>query len=347
MAKTRKLRIGIDIGTNSIKLASYYPNKKSHKQAKLVKYDFFEQDVVTNIREINETHIMNGLKEVLSEVPYRRASLHVGISASFQNLFFMQLPQIASHELKQALFWELTPLLAEPVDNFEYDYALLPPSHKKKLNVLLAVIKKNRIEWLIKVFKSLSSNMRLLETSTLPTIDLFSKANPKLSETVGVLQLGGSNSHYTIVDPVQYPEFLYLPFGGNILNNIIAKTADIPFAEVEYLRRGVLELSTNGQPLTTLYMENKVVEGRLRDLALTIRKFNFRHFYNTGQKVEKLYVTGGLMNDTFIRSFFKLSEEIMDIPAEAWDPIPDFYPDVELGVHNAFQFSAAIGLAMR
>lgn len=347
MAKAKKIRIGVDIGTNSIKVASYFTKKKSRKFNQLLKYDFLEEDIVTDIREVNETHIMNGLKKVLSELPYKRADMNVGLSASFQNTFFLQLPQIASHELKQALFWELAPLLSEPVDNYDYDYAILPQTAKKKVNVLLAVIHKNRIEWLQKVFKSLSTSMSVLETSTLPTIDLFQRSNPKMSEVVGVLQLGGSNSHYTIVDPGQHPEFLYLPFGGNNLNRTIAKAADIPFAEVEYLRRGILETSTSDIPLTTLYMENQKVENQLKDLALTIRKLNFRHFYNAGQKVEKLYVTGGLLNDSFIRSFFTLSEKIMEIPAEVWDPIEDYYPDITVDTSNAHQYSTAIGLSLR
>jgi len=347
VAKAKKIRIGIDLGTNSIKLASFYAKKKNKKYSKLLKYDFLEEDIVTDIREVNETHIMNGLKVLLAEVPYRRADINVGLSASYQNVFFLQLPQIAPHELKQALFWELAPLLAEPVDNYDYDYALLPQTQKKKVNVLLAVIKKNRIEWLQKVFRSLSANLRLLETSTLPTVDLFQRAHPKLTETVGILQLGGSNSQYTILDTAQYPEFLYLPFGGNILNRIIAKTTDVPIAEVEYLRRGVLEVSTTGMPITSLYMENKKIEQQLKDLALTIRKLNFRHFYNTGQKIEHLYATGGLLNDSFIRSFLTLSEDIMEVTAEIWDPIKEYYPDEELTPSITHQFSSAIGLALR
>lgn len=347
MAKGKKIRIGVDIGTNAIKVASYYTKKSSRSQAKLLKYDFLEEDVVKDVREINETHIMNGIKTLLSELPYKRADINVGLSAKYQNLFFLQLPQIATHELKQALFWELSPLLADPADNYEYDFALLPQTQKKKLNVLLAVIKKNRIEWLSKVFKSLSTNAKVLETSTLPTVQLFNRMNPKITDAVGILHLGGSNSHYTIVDPGQHPEFLYLPFGGNALNNIIAKTADIPFIEVEYLRRGVLEMSSNNEPITALYMENKKVGQKLKELSMTIRKLNFRHFYNTGQKVEKLYVTGGLLNDSFIKSFFTLSEEIMEVPAEIWDPLLDFYPDVEVSTGNEFQFSTAIGLALR
>jgi Tfp pilus assembly PilM family ATPase len=347
MAKGKKIKIGIDLGTNSIKIACFFTKKKHKSNARLLKYDYLLEDVVTDIREVNETHIVNGLKDLLGQLPYRRADINVGVSADFQNTFFLQLPQIASHELKQALFWELSPLLSSPVDNFEFDFSLLPQTEKKKVNILLAVVQKSRIEWLQKVFKSLSGGLNLLETTTLPTVDLFNHSYPKLEDTVGILHLGGSNSHYTILDPNQYPEFLFLPFGGNTLNTLIAKSADIPLKEVEYLRRGELETSSSNQTITTLYMGNKKIEKQLKDLALTIRKNNFRHFYNTGQKVSKLYVTGGLTNDPFIRSFFTHSEKILEIPAETWDPISEYYPNVPVDSTNAFQFSTAIGLAVR
>ena len=347
MAGSKKLTIGIDIGTNAIKIAAHYSKKKLRNKAMLLKYDYFNEGEVKDIRDVNETHIVNGLKDLLGELPYRRAIINIGLSTSFQNIFFLQLPQIAAHELKQALFWELAPLLAKAVDNYEYDFSMLPQTEKKKVNVLLAVVEKNRIEWIQKVFKSLSGNINLLETTTLPTVDLYYNSHSDLDQTVGILHLGGSNSHYTILDVNQYPEFLYLPFGGNTLNAIIAKSADIPIKEVENLRKEIQELSSNGQPLHMLYMQNKQVGKQLKNLSLTIRKQNFRHFYHTGQKVEKLIVTGGLVNDSFIHSFFTHSEKIMEIPAEMWDPISEYYPDHIIDETNAYQFSTAIGLAMR
>lgn len=69
MARSKNIRIGIDIGTNSVKLASYYTKKKSNKLGALLKFDFLEEDVVKEIREVNETHIMNAIKTLLAQVP--------------------------------------------------------------------------------------------------------------------------------------------------------------------------------------------------------------------------------------------------------------------------------------
>lgn len=343
----KKIKIGIDIGTNAIKIACYSTKKKFKNEAQLLKYDYFVEDEISDVRDVNETNIVNGLKDLLSGLPFKRASINVGVSTDFQNIFFLQLPQMASHEIKQALFWELAPLLAKPVENFEYDFSLLPQTEKKKVNILLAVVEKSRIEWIQKVFKSLSGGINLLETTTLPTVDLFHTLHAKNDSTVGILHLGGSNSHYTILDSNQYPEFLYIPFGGNLLNQIIAKSADIPGREVEMLRRGMLENSSNGQPLHTLYMQNKALEKQLKNLSMTIRKHNFRHFYHTGERVTNIYVTGGLVNDSFIKAFIEHSEKIMEVPAETWDPAKHYFPDLPIDDSNAFQFSTAIGLALR
>jgi Tfp pilus assembly PilM family ATPase len=343
----KKVRIGIDIGTNAIKIACYYTKKKQKKDAQLLKYDFFVEDDINDVREVNETNIVNGLKDLLTDLPYKRASINVGMSSDFQNIFFLQLPQMASHEIKQALFWELAPLLSKPVENYEYDFSLLPQTEKKKVNILLAVVEKARIEWITKVFKTLSGGLNLLETTTLPTVDLYHHINAKTDETVGILHLGGSNSHYTILDRNQYPEFLYIPFGGNNLNSIIAKSADISNREVELLRRGILENSSTGVPLHQLYMQSNQIEKQLKSLSMTVRKHNFRHFYHTGEKVTNLYVTGGLVNDSFIKSFIGHSEKIMEVPAEMWDPAKVYFPELPLDESNAYQFSTAIGLALR
>lgn len=347
MARGKKIRIGIDIGTNAIKIASYYTKKKARTDSLLLRYDFFTEDEISDVSDVNETHIVNGLKDLLAEVPYKRATINIGISADYQNMFFLQLPQISQHEIKQALFWELAPLLTKSVDNYEYDFSVLPPTEKKKMNVLLAVVEKSRIEWLQKVFKSMSGSINLLETATLPTVDLYHHLNSKETDTIGILHLGGSNSQYTILDSEQYPEFLYLPFGGNTLNRIIAKTADISVKEVEMLRRGLIKKPSTEMPLHAMYMENVQIQKHLKNLSLYVRKHNFRHFYHTGQQVQKLYVTGGLVNDSFIHSFFTHAEKIMEIPAEMWDPARELYPDLPIDESNAYQFSTAIGLALR
>ena len=53
------------------------------------------------------------------------------------------------------------------------------------------------------------------------------------------------------------------------------------------------------------------------------------------------------MNDTFIQSFFAHSEKIMEIPTEIWDPLSEYYPELEVDKSNSYQFSTAIGLALR
>jgi len=363
MAKAAKYTIGIDIGTNAVKVASYHVQRKKTALSVLMKYDFLQQDIVKEIKEVNETHVMAAVKQMLNELPYKRASIRVGITADYHNIFSLQVPQVAQHELKQTLFWELTPLLPEPVDHYEYDYAILPQTTRKKLNILLAVLKKVKMDWLNKLFKSLGTQMDILETTSLPAVDLFMREQGKLTEAVGFLQLGASHSSYILVDPKAYPEFLHIPFGGNLLNNLIADDRDIPFSDAEFLRLGIMgkvKAENEDDPesvakaeresqinRSALYMENEEIGKALKKMTASVEQVNARHAYQTNTRVEKIYVTGGLLNDEFISKFFRFSDNFFDIPTEMWDPIETHFPHIEAEPMLKFQFGPAIGLAMR
>ncbi len=312
MAKQSKFRIGIDIGTNAVKVASYHYGKKKERLTQLMKYDFLQGDIVQNIEDVNETHIMTAVRDMVEELPFRRSSMRVGISADYHNVFSIQVPQVAKHELKQTLFWEMTPLLPDPIDNYEFDYSILPNTSRKRSNVLVAVLKKSKMEWLSKLFKSLSTDVDVLETTVLPAADLLLKGLGKLDEPIGFLQVGASHSHYMIIDAKSYPEFLYIPIGGNKLNKLIAGERDVPFLEAEYLRLGLMsqddeeeeegsEEEQGGSNVNLdIYMSNEKVGQALKELSISVKKMNLRHEYTTGQKVEKLFATGGLINDEFV-----------------------------------------------
>ena len=131
MAKAEKFRIGIDIGTNAVKMASYHIGKRKDKFSMLRKFDFLQEDVVQNVADVNETHIMSAVRELISDLPFRKASIRVGLSADYHNVFSMQVPQVAKHELKQTLFWEMTPLLPDAIETYEFDYSILPQTSRR------------------------------------------------------------------------------------------------------------------------------------------------------------------------------------------------------------------------
>lgn len=347
MTSKAKYRIGIDIGSNAIKLVSYHLKKKS-ELSRLALIDLVKEERVQHPDEVDETHLMSVVHELLQELPYKKASIRICLTATMNNVFIIPMPQIAEHELKQALFWELGPLLPEPVKNYEYDYRIFRQDNKKKrIVVLVGVYLRERLERILKVFSGLGKDVDILETDALSALDLYLTTAGEIEESIGFLQLGAAHSQYTILIPGHNPGFLFIPFGGNTLNELIAKQKGISFLTAESLRRNEDgEVSVKSSQKSAIY-KNPGFRDTLQRFANTIIRFNIHHQKKTGQTVNKIVVTGGLLNDHFIARTLQQDSNFFQVPCEFWDPVRNFFPKELFEPHQAYHFASALSLALR
>ena len=331
MASKADLRIGIDIGSNAIKMVSHHP-KKDAGLSRLALLDLIQEAKVHRPNDVDDTHILNGLHQLLNELPYKKASIRVCLSATMNNLFVVTIPHVGEQELKQALFWELGPLLPDPAKNYEFDYQVLSSDpKKKKRTVLIGVFKKDRLERILKVFNGLGKGIDILETDILSALDLFLEEFQKIEETIGFLQLGAAHSNYVVLSPESDPKFLFIPFGGNTLNNTIAGDMEVSFLEAENHRR----------------KKEVDVHSALQNFADTIIRFNIHYFQKTGSTLNKIFVTGGLLNDSFVAHTLQSSPDFFQVPCEFWDPLKTHFPEEKIESQHQYHFASALGLVLR
>ncbi|MFQ6675711.1 MAG: pilus assembly protein PilM [Fidelibacterota bacterium] len=332
MPRTADFRIGIDVGSNALKMVSYHPRKQD-ELSQLALIDLLRETKVQSPDEISDSHVFQAISEWLKGLPYKKASIRVSLSAKMNNLFTVTIPEVSEKELKTTLFWELGPLLPEPVKSYEYDYQILGRNHKKKkLTLLVGVFEKDRLDRIFKLFNRLGKTVDVLETDTLAALDLFLKDAGELTECTGFLNLGASHTHYAIVAPDRDPAFLFIPFGGNTVNAALARREDISVLEAEELRR-------NGG-------EGPVSEG-VDMLTNTVARFNVHYQNKFGLAMKKIYVTGGLANDSVIASALKGSSGVLELPCELWDPLGSHFPEERIKPEFTYHFAPALGLVMR
>jgi Tfp pilus assembly PilM family ATPase len=307
--------------------------------------DLIKEEIVQRPEDITESHIMAGLKELLEGLPYKKASIRVCLSESINNLFIVHIHRVGEQELKQALFWELGPLLPKPVNNYEYDYQVLQIDHKKKkMTVLVGVYNKENLKRILKIFKNLGKSVDILETDTLSALDLFVSLSGNLKSSVALLQLGATHSNYTILTPDSYPNFLFIPFGGNRLNEIIVKNHGISLLSAENLRRRNGHI--NGKIEDSISQDHDILD-TMQQFISTIVRFNIYHRIRTGKAPSKIYITGGLLADQFISKTFQQSNDLFRVPCEFWDPVNNYFPKEKIQPHYRYHFASALGLALR
>lgn len=346
MAGKIKYRIGIDIGSNSIKLVSYNL-KKNSDLSRLAQVDLVSEDRVQHPDEVDETHLMSALTELLQDVPNKKSSIRICLTAARNNVFIIHLPQVSEHELKQTLYWELGPLLPNPVKDYEYDYKILEQKNtKKEMSVLVGVYHRERLDRIMKIIGGLGKDVDIFETDTLPAIDLYLTTTGGLVEPIGFLQLGAAHSQYTVLIPGHHPGFLFIPFGGNTLNDSIMKQKEVPFLTAESLRhKGNKKVSKKKSWQYPVNIKS-ALRDTLQELANKVVRYNVFHQQRTEQIVKKIIVTGGLLNDKFVAQTLLQDSKFFGVPCEFWDPLEDFFPKQLLTQHQPYHFTTALSLAL-
>lgn len=347
MAIRGDFRIGLDIGTNCLKMISYHKaTTKKPELARIRFVDLISEEKVRHSADVSDVLILDTLTEWLDDLPYKKASVRLCLSSSESNLFVVTLPQVDMQELDKALFWELGPFLPQSVEYYEYTYQVLS-LERNQLTILVGVYKKETLKRILKVFKKVGIRPDIIETDTLAVVDLFLTEFSELEESLGLLQLGANHSNYAILSPDSFPRFLFIPFGGNKLNDRIAKEKSLSFNQAEKLRRPPEQEGKPGSKRGLYRDDDRIVHGALEDLSKTIVRFNTHYQNKTGQRLSKIYLTGGLLNDQIVAETFELSPDFFQVPTEFWDPLGNYFPPELIEPRYSYHFTSALGLALR
>ncbi len=343
MARRRDFRIALDIGGNCIKMVSYHlDSTKTSRLSRLWLTDLIAEETIKRPADASEALFEEAFAGWIKDTPYKKASVRLCLSASESNLFVVTLPHVGIEDLDKALFWELRPLLSQPVENYRYVYQVL--SHEKKqITLLVGLYEKNRLERVLRILKKVGMRPDVVETDTLAAVDLFLKELDEIDKPLGFLQLGANHSNYAILSPDDHPHFLFIPFGGNKLTEMIAKDKGISFSKAETVRRAAGKKKTGKKKTGDI----KYIDEMIGDLSRTIVRFNAHYREKTGQKLSKIYMTGGLLNDPIIAKAVSGKRSSFQVPSEFWDPLENYFPQELIEPNYSYHFTSALGLALR
>jgi len=348
MGKKIKHRIGIDLGSHSFKLVSWHTSKKDKKFKTLKTLDLANEFSLKDKHQIDDTHLMEGIKLLMDNVTTRGASIRVCLSEPTNNLFFLNIPVVSKSEINQSIAWALSPLLQLPVDNYEKDYLIMDVDKKSKSqNILVGALEKNRLKLINKAFKRAGYTIDILESDHLALADFFLDCHKSLKEPVGLLDIGATKSNYSILSSKLPPGFVKLNFGGNNINKAIAKELELSNLVVESIRRGLTneeDLKKFGKNIDKGY---KAAVPILKDFLQKIHFFNLDYKKKHDRTIKKVFLSGGLLGDKTLEQSIIGLGTMFNLKFETWNPLLDFYKDEDTESINAYEYSSALGIALR
>jgi type IV pilus assembly protein PilM len=353
MSKKSANILGIDIGSNSIKIAEFsYP---ASGKLVLEKFAFKEFDGELKDEELLP-QIRTSLKALIDENGF--SARRVNLSLTGQSIFikFAKLPPVSGQEgkIKQIIELEAKQNVPFPINELVWDYQLISGlvDAGSELEAMFVVAKNDFIEQITSIVEDCSMEVNLVDVAPVSCYNAARANQIGGEDCVMLLNIGAKCSTLVFIDSGHF--FVRtLPIAGEAITQQVAKEFGIPYKDAEELKRkhGFVALGgayeePDSEVAATI---SKIIRNVMTRLHGEInRSINVYRTQQKGNKPVKIYLAGGSSVMAFTPRFF---QDKLKIPCEYFNAfqIVSLSEKIEREklAEFAHMFSEVIGLGLR
>lgn len=241
------------------------------------------------------------IREIWKKKGYSVDKIKISVKSPLCLVRYFSFPKMDKKKMREALEFEMSKHIPFSSGEVYFDFFVLKEINSSEVLVLLAAAKREFIDQLLEIFEK--ENLKILEINLdsicLLNFFLFAYKEEKDINSC-ILDLGYSASTLTILDK-DIP-FLTRDLGVNVKSmiEVISHTKGLSLSEIETW-------------LTSLENQQEFLElvgDSISSLNKEIKN-SFDYFeVNKGERIEKMYLTGGLASVEGINNFLK---EILNV----------------------------------
>ncbi|MDP2923391.1 MAG: pilus assembly protein PilM [Candidatus Omnitrophota bacterium] len=275
------------------------------------------------------------LREIWQEKKITTDTVKISLKDAATIVRYFPFPKLEKKKIKQTLFYELNKHIPFPPEEVYFDFSILEELNPSEIFVLLAVAKKEFINNILQIFEKEKMKVSSITLDSICLINLFLKNQAETKINSCILDIGNSFSTLTILKKETPHLTRDIGFGIKDIFNIISHTKNMPLEEIENWfacvenHNEVLELSQDS------------ISGLCKEI-----KSSFDYFeVNKGERVEKLYLTGGL---TYIKNIDNVFKDYLDVETGFLDNAQNLKISFSKEDFNRVKnsFSVALGLVL-
>lgn len=341
----KKSKLGIDIGTASIKIVEL---AKESNRFQLVNYGLYEWE---GTDKLSNAEVVAGIKEILQQTKIKSRDVVASIPSFPTFATTITMPYLSEEEIAKAMPFEARKYIPIPLSEVQLDWAIVnvqgdpkkgiinqPTKSAPTVDVFLVAVPKEEVARYQAIMKDAQLNLRALELENFALIRAL--VGNDLSP-IAIINIGGRSTSILIVENGFQRVNHDYEVGGFEVTKSIAKSLGINLKRAEELKRnfGIRE----GQDNIVRQAMSSLVDMMALEANKTI------HNYEDQQKktVAKILLVGGLANMLDFAPYFsqKLGREVSLGNSLARVVIPPKLESMRTELNSTFVVS--IGLAMR
>lgn len=338
--------IGLDIGSNSIKIIQLTPTKKGWRLVNLGMTQLPPEAIVDG-SIIDSMTVISAVKELVAQQGIKIKNCVSALTGHSVIIKKVNLPVMTEAELTESIQWEAEQYIPFPITDVNIDFQILgaDTEGRGQMEVMLVAVKKDVINDYTNVIKEAGLAPIIVDVDSFALENMF-ELNYAIApnENIAIINIGATITSINVLRSGITIFTRAIPLGGNQFTEEIQKALGISFKDAETLKLGgeVSGIDAEAVP--------GVIERISGNVALEVkRSIDFFLGSAPGMFISKIYLSGGCAKTKGLPAII---QERTAIPVEMLNPFADiecnpkkFAPDYIKEI--APYFGVGVGLGIR
>ena len=342
--KKKKVLVGIDIGSSSVKLVQLKNDKGCFQLLNAGILPLPSEAIVDNTL-MDTSVIADVIKNLVTSLDIKTKDVVCSISGNSVIIRKIVLPAMPQEELEDQIIWEAEQYIPFDINDINMDFQILSPDSNdpSKMNVLLVASKKDIINDYISVFSDAGMQLSVVDVDSFAVQNAFeTNHNYSSEDNIALVNIGASVMNINVIKDGITLFTRDVQMGGNLYTEEIQKQLGLSSKDAEEAK--LLAHETDNISLCNVIL--KVNETIAQEIS---RSLDFYNSTASDDRISTVFVSGG---GSKVYKLIDIISERINLPVEKLDPFAklkynenDFDPEYlqEIGPLMA----VPVGLAIR
>jgi len=340
---SRKEVLGLDIGSNAIKLLELKTTKKGYQLKNVGEAILPHQSIVNKVISKPDA-VVETLLTLIDDLRIKTKKVAISISGHSVIIKKVSMPNMSGSELKESIPWELEQYIPQSIQDVNYDYQVIPgETPEGNIDVLIVAAKKDVTSSYISIVNEVGLNPVVVDVDVFALENMYEINYTESEGPIVLVNIGASVTNINILKDGVSIFTRDITLGGNQFTDWIIKELDIEYEEAESMKFSQLSEESNPQ------LER--ISHDFTDLICSEIKRTLDFFSSTlwNGKIETIMIGGGsskvpglkeVLSDV-TESGVEMMNPFRTVSYDTGDFDPEYLEDL------APKMSVVMGLALR
>ncbi len=343
MFLSKKELVGLDIGSNAVKLVELKSSKNGYQLKNIGEAILPHHSIVNKIIEKRDA-VADTISSLFEDLRVKTRNVAISISGHSVIIKKVSLPKMSEKELRESIPWELEQYIPQSIQEVNYDYQVIPgETAEGNIDVLIVAAKKDVTSSYVSIVREVGLNPVVVDVDVFALENMYEINYPDAEGLIALVNIGASVTNINILKDGVSIFTRDITTGGNQFTDWMIKDLGLDYAEAEKVKSALHEGEITPELETLTRNFNDLICGEIK------RTLDFFASTLWTSKVGSILVGGG---SSKVPGLIEVLADLTEANVDSMNPFRNiFYDknefDPEYIEAIAPKMSVVMGLATR